>query len=1043
MATTTILWTILAAAMVYTMQLGFLLLEAGTTRSKNAINVAQKNAADFAICMVLFSLVGIQIMFGVSAGGVLGLGGIDLFSGQTETALLFLFQLGFCATAVTIVSGGVAERMTFGGYLALSAVVAVLIYPVFGHWAWGNLFTSSNAAVLADLGFIDHAGSTVVHAIGGWTALAAILVIGPRMGRFDAAGRPKPISGHSAVLALGGALILWFGWIGFNAGATAPDAPGFGMIVTNTVLAAGFGASVGMVLGYFLDQRVFTPRNTVSGLLGGLVAITAGCASVPILAACMIGGIGGAVAIAGGHVLLHRFKLDDPLDVVAVHAFAGTVGTLLVPWFALDSALGTNTRIEQFLIQIVGTGAAFAWAFGVSFGALKLFNRFVPLRVTAEQEHLGLNYSEHGTTLGAETLRAALMEHVETEQGGELPAKKFDQTTGDESAELASAFNAIVADHERALADLSKARDEAVVAARAKSEFLANMSHEIRTPMNGVMGMAELLALTKLDAKQKMFTDVIIKSGNALLTIINDILDFSKIDAGQLQLNPAPFCLAESIEDVATLVSSGLAAKDVELIVRVNPDLPEMLLGDAGRIRQVVTNLVGNAVKFTDNGHVYVNVEGSVEGEGADAMAHLRISIEDTGIGIPAEQLDHVFDKFSQVDASASRKHEGTGLGLAISRSLVDLMDGTIGAQSTVGEGSTFWIEVSLPVEPQARRKTITPVDLTGRRILVVDDNPVNREILSEQMASWRFDCTAVDSGTAGLRAMNKAADSGVQFDCVVLDYHMPDMNGSEVVAAMKATPKLIELPIVMLTSVEHTEDGRSFASLGIQGHLTKPARSSHLLDTLLSVLQEAERVRKDAGHGLSLEQVIARSTEEAPAVSPLQMLQNELADRLGAFVEPQRSSEPVANGPAKTAAQAALESSPVSETFDVLVCEDHEVNQILVGQILEEANLSFRIAENGERAVEMFEAYSPSIILMDVSMPVMNGHDATRAIRQREEQLGGRIPIIGLTAHALNGDMEKCLAADMDDYLSKPVSPNTLIDKVRNWLQRPQRKTA
>ena len=371
------------------------------------------------------------------------------------------------------------------------------------------------------------------------------------------------------------------------------------------------------------------------------------------------------------------------------------------------------------------------------------------------------------------------------------------------------------------------------------------MSHEIRTPMNGVMGMAELLAKTDMDAKQKMFTDVIVKSGAALLTIINDILDFSKIDAGQMTLDPAPFKIAEAIEDVASLVSSGVAEKDLELIVRVDPKLPEVLVGDVGRVRQIVTNLLGNAVKFTEIGHVYINVERGNDGEENGKFAKLRISVEDTGIGIPKDKLSKVFEKFSQVDGSATRKHEGTGLGLSIASSLVKLMSGEMGADSEVGQGSTFWFEIRLPVHGEQKRTKSVPLDVSNSRILVVDDNLVNRSILSEQLASWKFDSAAVSGGADALTFISTALDQSFAIDCVIMDYHMPDMNGGEAVKAMRADPRMSKIPVIMLTSVDETEDGKAFSSLGVQGHLTKPTRSSMLLETIIQTLQD-EKFRSE-----------------------------------------------------------------------------------------------------------------------------------------------------------------------------------------------------
>ncbi len=539
--------------------------------------------------------------------------------------------------------------------------------------------------------------------------------------------------------------------------------------------------------------------------------------------------------------------------------------------------------------------------------------------------------------------------------------------------------------------ELEDARSAAQSADRAKSEFLANMSHEIRTPMNGVMGMAELLARTELDARQKVYADVIIKSGSSLLTIINDILDFSKLDAKQMELDPSPFKLTDAIEDVATLVSSRVAEKNLELIVRVDPALPDMLVGDVGRIRQIVTNLMSNAVKFTDKGHVYVDVSG---GPAAGSMYRLHVKIEDTGVGIAKEKCDNVFEKFSQVDNSATRKHEGTGLGLAISSSLIELMGGAIGVESALGEGSTFWFTIELPVHHDEEKQKSVPRDVTGSHILIIDDNKVNRAILEEQMAAWKFACTSCEDGRAGLDFMREAIKQGRNIDCIVLDYQMPGMSGGDVVREMKADGVLKELPIVMLTSVDQTEDGRMFSSLGINGQLTKPARSSLLLETIIQALQQNQpaRVKHDT-RSLALE------SDHLPPV-------------------------------------AEISAAPNIKAIDILVCEDNEVNQIVFTQILQTTDYSFKIAKDGKEGLAFYKTYSPRLVLMDISMPHMNGMEATKAIRTIEAG-NMHTPIVAVTAHAIKGDMEKCIASGMDDYLSKPISPDRLEEKIHYWLDK------
>jgi signal transduction histidine kinase/DNA-binding response OmpR family regulator len=572
----------------------------------------------------------------------------------------------------------------------------------------------------------------------------------------------------------------------------------------------------------------------------------------------------------------------------------------------------------------------------------------------------------------------------------------------------------------RTIGDLAAAREKAVLAERAKSEFLANMSHEIRTPMNGVMGMAELLAKTELNAKQRTFTDIIVKSGNALLTIINDILDFSKIDAGQLELDPQPFKLAEAIEDVATLVSAKVEEKELELAVRIQPDLPEMLVGDVGRLRQIVTNLVGNAVKFTEAGHVLVDVSGTVEA----GTAALTVKVVDTGIGIPADKVDHVFEKFSQVDGSSTRKHEGTGLGLTISKLLVEKMGGEIGVESEVGHGSTFWFTVPLPVYGAKTRKKTVPGDVSGAKVLVVDDNEVNRSILLEQLDSWRFEAIAVSSGREGLAALRQAAGGRRPFELVILDYHMPGMDGAQTAAAIREEAAIADVPIVMLTSVDQPGDSQMFRQLGVAAYLVKPARSSLLLDTIVSALHEAR-------HGAGTEAEAHGEAEPAGDAAAEQASSPSSSGAAPAQASAAAESEPHA---------AEAEAAPAEEPLAILVAEDNEVNRLVVEQILTETGHSYALAENGEIALQMWRARRPALILMDVSMPVMNGLEATRAIRQAEQTEGlPRTAIVGLTAHALKGDREMCIKAGMDDYMPKPISPDRLAAKLDEWLERSQ----
>ncbi|HSM42383.1 MAG TPA: response regulator [Afifellaceae bacterium] len=564
--------------------------------------------------------------------------------------------------------------------------------------------------------------------------------------------------------------------------------------------------------------------------------------------------------------------------------------------------------------------------------------------------------------------------------------------------------------------ELADAVERAEIADRAKSEFLANMSHEIRTPMNGVMGMAELLAKTELDNKQKMFIDVIVKSGHALVTIINDILDFSKIDSGQLELDPMPFSLSEAVEDVATLISTRVKEKDLELAVRVQPDLPESFVGDVGRIRQIITNLVGNAVKFTDRGHVLIDISGAVgmPDKDGETTAALLVKVQDTGVGIPADQADKVFQKFSQVDGSSTRKHEGTGLGLTISKMLVEKMGGEIGVESELGKGSTFWFTLPLPVHGNPTRSKRVPIDVSGARVLVIDDNEVNRAVLLEQLGSWGFDATATPTGREGITVLHYAARMNRKVDLVILDFQMPEMDGTKVAAAIRESADIGDTPIILLTSVDNASDGKLFREMGIQDQLVKPARASALLESVIKVLQD-NRGTAQTEDSILFEDEPAGSAASAPAASS--------------------DTAPKSARPATGAAPEKTTTPARPGKCRILVAEDNEVNQIVIEQILKETGHDYTIVFDGAQAVEKYKADPPDLILMDVSMPEMNGLEATQTIRKLETESGGHVPIIGLTAHALKGDKEMCLESGMDDYVPKPISVEKLQDAIDRSL--------
>ncbi len=534
--------------------------------------------------------------------------------------------------------------------------------------------------------------------------------------------------------------------------------------------------------------------------------------------------------------------------------------------------------------------------------------------------------------------------------------------------------------------ELKSARAAAERASDAKSMFLANMSHEIRTPMNGVLGMAELLAATPLDSRQQIFAETIHKSGAALVTIINDILDFSKIEAGKLELEVMPFDLRASVEDVAALVTARAQEKQIEIIVRFEPGLPTALVGDGGRVRQVVTNLAGNALKFTEAGYVLINVSGTAK----DKSVSVRVEVTDTGVGIPKEKLEHIFDAFQQADSSTTRKYGGTGLGLSISSRLVEAMGGKVGVTSKVGKGSTFWFEVDLPVSDGGEIAWQPTFDAKGRRALIVDDVDVNRQILTEQLQSWGFETEIAASGIEALHRLSEAHARGALFDLAILDFHMPVMDGEELSRRIKANPDFDDVRLMALTSVDGIGDARRFREIGVDAYLVKPARSALLYETI------ADMLRGDDDLDVAVDATVDRHPASAATANIVQRC--------------------------------------------VLLAEDNEVNQLVVRHMLDPNAYELAVAGNGREAVDMFKA-DPNrfdIILMDVSMPEMDGYEATEAIRSLENETGdARTPIICLTAHVMASDVEAAHEAGMDDYLAKPINKDRLDQALSRWIDK------
>ncbi|MDJ0766759.1 MAG: response regulator, partial [Myxococcota bacterium] len=524
-----------------------------------------------------------------------------------------------------------------------------------------------------------------------------------------------------------------------------------------------------------------------------------------------------------------------------------------------------------------------------------------------------------------------------------------------------------------------------------KSEFLANMSHEIRTPMNGVLGMAQLvLDSDDLSMEHRDQIETIHHSGESLLTIINDILDFSKIEAGKLDIEPIPFDLQVASAEVADLLAPKALEKSLELVFRYAPDAPRYLVGDPGRIRQIILNLAGNAIKFTSNGHVMIEIEGEEESE---EEALVKVSIHDTGLGMDEEARSKLFKPFSQADASTTRKFGGTGLGLAISRQLVGMMGGEIGVESAPGKGSTFWFTLRLSRSPE-NPEGVPEVDLSGVRVLAVDDSAINRRVLKEQLRNLGMNPVVARGGAEGMELLREAASKGEAFPLTVLDYLMPGEDGEEIGRSIKADELVKATALVLLTSAGRPGDGKRLQEAGFAGYLVKPARPDDLRDVLATVWSE-QQSGKAIGHIVTRHSVAEARAAEKP--------------------EKRKKRKSRARG------------------WRVLVAEDNIVNQKVAQRMLEKLDCVVDVAANGEEAVDMWSKLPYDVVFMDCQMPEMDGYEATRQIRSLEGA-DRHTPVVAMTANAMDGDREVCLDAGMDDYLPKPVRMDECREILEKW---------